>query len=744
MSENKVGRNSSHVNRTLFKRVSDDIPDRVRRALKRYFEAADGDSIRYVYDYSQSTSLNSEIENNKLIITLKSGTSTKAITDYAKVADTSTTFLDHSYRKVLPMDKDTLDRLNKVGITSYVDAESFYTFYAKVYESALSQNPSLSENVLPSFYALYSEAIYEQENVKPLNDLDGKFETDLKEGFMSSFDEEKSSSRFLDYFEDYGTKVIDILSQNNGSEVLKNLGERYSTYVFTDSSMPLFTSEASRAASFPMYNKLSFSTDKNTSFANVLKELKIEKQLAREIAGTPPDNLVEFANSEEQYSISGSSSPSVSNSFFTEDLKTWDVKEWIAEKLFDSTPVGTEIGEKQELKSPSDTAIEKLFTKILLSAKTNKIVEDKIRTTKEMLDGKSAYSEAVMYKIEKYDYADAESKNSNPVPIASFYIPNSSQLDVCDFVDTQIKYGKRYKYVIYSYDMVIGNSYSYPNATYKNKTLTIDVDNSPSVKIIQNKMSELEDVVCVDSPPMPPEVSFVPYRDINDKILININSSTGDRVLTPVVVEPSDSDSFELVKKSQRRIDDKIRFKSDDISAIFEVFRVTDKPSSYRDFGGKKYTEISTGQSSAAALKDKIEPNRDYYYCLRIRDVHGNISNPSVIYKVRMEDLENGPHFLDVSVLDENELKVPQDKEISKSMRRYVQIIPTVSQGLLNVGESDLLEATTVDGVTNVVLGVADESLWDKRFKIRFTSSKTGRKVDLDVKFVVRHKVKQT
>lgn len=752
---NKVGKNAEYTNRNLVRQNSSDVSDGIRRVLKKFYVNDDG-TLRY--ESSPSELFNSEIEDGRVIVTHKSSVSTKdrksftKLSGLASLTNTTTRFTDYHYKRVLPLDKDELEKVNKVGTVDYWDVNSSYNFYAKAYESVVAQNPFIPENILPSFYATYASAVYDQENVQPLNTLNGNFSSELTEGFMSVFDEddENAKSRFMKYFEDYAQSLRNIiLSNNNFPEMFRNLSTAYNTYVFTDSSLPLFTSEAVRGELFPMSNKISFSTDKNTAFSNILQELKIERELVREIVGTQEDQVIPLGKSIAKYTPSPSGPPQEANLYSVANAKMWDVKEWITEKIFNNEQAGIEIGQKKESQTGADLSIQKLFTKMILAAKVNKLSKNRLRTLKEMMDGKAAYSEAVMYKIEKFDYPNSTAVASTD-PIATFYIPNSSKLDICNFVDTQVKYGKRYKYTISSYDMVIGSEYSYPSVNTSTKqndpALKIKVDYEPSIKIIETKIANIEEAVVVDHPPMAPGISFVPYRDINNKVLINLNSSTGDRLLLPVTLENSDIERFELIKKSQRRIDDKIRFKSDDISAIFEVYRTTEKPRSYQDFAGKKHVELSTGElSTAAAFRDSITPNTDYYYSLRVRDVHGNVSNPSVVYRLKMEDLEDGPHFLDIDVVDFEEINAADaGKEVVKAMRRYVQILPTVPQGLLNVKESDLLSVDTVDGVTSVVLGVADESLWNKKFKIRFTSKKTGRKVDLDVKFVVEHKLKQT
>jgi len=76
-------------------------------------------------------------------------------------------------------------------------------------------------------------------------------------------------------------------------------------------------------------------------------------------------------------------------------------------------------------------------------------------------------------------------------------------------------------------------------------------------------------------------------------------------------------------------------------------------------------------------------------------------------------------------------------------MRRYVQIRPTLAQRVLDEKGMDLSSATSAfeysleEGTRGLPkLGMKDESVWGKKFKIRFTSKSTGKQIDLNISFV--------
>lgn len=761
------GRDANYTNRELLGGESTIVSDTLRNVLGKFFIVDEKKSLQYDERINPPEGLNATVDFSE--VTQKDSLQVKftaqqedfedEFSSLTSIINTSENFYDYYFKKDLPIKHSLLERANKVGTTEYIDADSHYNFFVKPYELLLFNNKDIPENVLPNFYGLYAQGVYEQKNVEDLNSLGGNFKKKISEDFLAVFKREGDNvrSRYAEYFTQFAEISKNLLAnlkatrdKEVGTVLFSQLAQQYDTYIFSDSSMPLLTTEAVRGEMFPMHNEIRFSTDQQTAFANILRELKIEVELVKEVINNNNAVTQGFGKSIEEYIPSSINNvpPSQVSTFGLTNLKMWDIKDWITTRIFNNvTPKGINIGSVQEEVGEANKSLQTILTKLLLSTKINRFSENNFRNLQDLFGGTPAYSETLFYKIIK------SSESVPNTPISTYYIPNSDSLNVCRFIDTQVKYGKKYRYKILSYVLVLGSKYTYNTVNKLNgNTLELDVGMVPSMKLIEVPFHEVRDLMVMDSPPIPPDSSIIPLKGINNKVIINLNGTTGDRVMAPIKIEPSDQEKIDLQKTTQRRSDDKIRFRSDDPPALFEVFRTTKRPKSYADFKGTKIKDVSTKNvATSGAMKDTIQPNIKYYYVFRSVDIHNNISNPSPVYEIEMIGDQRGLPYLEIEVIDmEAEYMTEKSKkEFSKNMMRYIQVLPTVPQGLLNVPESKLPVINqqgkeTAKGVQSVVLGVTDERLWGKKFRIRFTSKKTGRKIDLDVNFSTEHQLKES
>ena len=273
----------------------------------------------------------------------------------------------------------------------------------------------------------------------------------------------------------------------------------------------------------------------------------------------------------------------------------------------------------------------------------------------------------------------------------------------------------------------------------------------PSIKIIELPFARpySGDVsfgrgTMLDSPPMPPEIDVVPYRGIDYQILLLMNTGAGAEDFEPIIFNPEEQ--IYILKLQEMIVDPnerKVRYKNDDPSTQFEVYRMETKPYSYEDFKDNFRATVKTESeqngfmpASSAALRDLIQPNRKYYYMFRALDLHGHASHPSPVYEVELINNDGAiyPSVRAVEFESVENVKIPL-----KKVNRFLQISPTLGQSQLD--ESALVEANDGESLdraptgTNLPLGLEEEKVWGKKFKIRVTSKTTGKKLDLNITF---------
>ena len=166
---------------------------------------------------------------------------------------------------------------------------------------------------------------------------------------------------------------------------------------------------------------------------------------------------------------------------------------------------------------------------------------------------------------------------------------------------------------------------------------------------------------------------------------------------------------------------------------------------SYEDFDGNLLTTETSNVAISVSFVDKISPNKKYYYTFRGIDVHNNRSNPTDVYQVELVQFE-GMIFFDINIYTfKFEEMGYNNVKSSRTFRRYLKINPNLIQSLIDYDKSIPNKSTaSAYDAPRIKLGLADESVWDKRFKMRITSKHSGKKFDINFTCKVVQNKKKT
>lgn len=663
------------------------------------------------------------------------------------------TFFDYPFEVRLPFSKKSLNNFSGFKKPAYADLISEYNFYIGSYESIFGY---IDEKLLPNLYFIFSElnakfpnAILEQhinlgqnENIR--NSFVRRPTTRLQPNFADTVG---------DYY-DYYSMLVKNLREKTAGPIRAELGARFQNLVIPAGNIQVLKQYEKEKFQFPMYSELEFSTDTRTNFENILTEAKLDLFLIDKVVkdiDTSAAEIRRYINAtemvQEMKGVDGQETVTKKECSFSRDnYRTWDVMSWI-EKLGGETPIASDRNKQLIDNSATDISFylnseeynlemnssQQLFfgelSRVIFVGKLRTLVKEKFRTFEEMLKGKLAYSETVMYRIEK--------KTSTNKTVQNIYLANSEKEDVYRFIDTQIKFGVFYVYNVYAYQAVIGTSYEYSNLGFKGDRAWFKVKQIPHVQLVEVPYFSFN-TACGDCPPPSPEIEIIPFKGNCNEIKIWLNGGIGDYMMEPVPIYSEDYNIFMYVHKVKNTSwGDKIRFRSDDHSGMFQVFRLDKQPSSYKDFANGLVADVRTDVSAlsfqkatSAAKTDIIKPNKKYWYCARTIDIHGLISNPTPVFQVELVE-ENGVTYMVSNVVDFPEEK----KKTHKSGRKYLLIRPNLNQTMINEEKTGIVNADSVKDINSVTLGVADESLWGKQFLLRIKSKQSGRIIEMRLKF---------
>jgi hypothetical protein len=240
----------------------------------------------------------------------------------------------------------------------------------------------------------------------------------------------------------------------------------------------------------------------------------------------------------------------------------------------------------------------------------------------------------------------------------------------------------------------------------------------------------------LDSPPLFPNINVVTYKGISNQLSFFMNSGQGSLEDTPVIFSESEAKFLQDYRRSRKLNDfQPILYTTDEtenLGTSFEIRRLVRAPESMEDFNAAKIVRISNSISTgdktpSAAYKDTIKNNTKYYYMFRVYDRRNTVSNPTSVYEIEIVE-NSGIIYPLIKLYD-----FPSQKsETAKGFKRLFNVVPRLSQVL---PDPELSSYSGLSLGKTSILGRENERLFGKQFKIRLTSKKTGKSVDLNLDF---------
>ena len=613
-------------------------------------------------------------------------------------------FQDHACRINIYENNSNKGEESRGILNLYMTVKPEYNFYDAGVEETVVERASMHETHLPNFY----HTIFSPSQV-------------YEEGAMISTNDFLDVQGYLDEWSETTASTPD----------LPDTSSQMRTY-FTKSQSEEMSSHSKKSIMFPMSARINFNTEFESGLGTVLADTNYYRKMRDYVSNSSYSTPVRTVEVVTRISENGAPSLSypaepVHETPTTQVRRFYDVEEYFEKHLDDDFSLDSFMFTEED--NSNHRAYNAIMT-IIARSKIEKIKNEKFRSYGEIVQGKLAHTETVLYTLRKYDQIGNL--------LQSFYFTNSDELKNIDFVDTQVKYGKKYKYDLSAIKLIVGTKYEYENIGADRYSVV----SRPSLKLAEVSLIQ-EDVLILDSAPLPPEFYPIPIRGVDNKIKLFLNSSIGSGMMEPITFTSEEAEKIREQRIAQKIESGPIMYKNDDYVREFEIFKLDYPPTSYQDFysnGELIYTKSSDDYgdlSTSSVYIDSVKPNHRFYYCARSIDVHYHTSNPTIIWEVEMVS-EGGAIYPRYSEYRIGQGTTPVTSKVAK---RFIQISPTTLQRMVNDEASNILEHLGPEFNQNILLGLAEERLWGKKFKLRLTSKSTGKKVDFNFRFNVKKKL---
>ena len=178
------------------------------------------------------------------------------------------------------------------------------------------------------------------------------------------------------------------------------------------------------------------------------------------------------------------------------------------------------------------------------------------------------------------------------------------------------------------------------------------------------------------------------------------------------------------------------------LQRYIEVYRLSTRPTAITDFEGAKIAEIDLAFENLsqysyknAFFDDTLKTNQKYYYLFRVLNQQRVLSHLTEITEAELIN-DGGYKYAVFNTLYEYELEEEVFDNPSVAFKKLIQLQPNLEQLQFDTENLDYNESA-ISQIENLTIGASDDSIWDKTFKVRLTSKKTGKKIDLNITYTL-------
>ena len=280
---------------------------------------------------------------------------------------------------------------------------------------------------------------------------------------------------------------------------------------------------------------------------------------------------------------------------------------------------------------------------------------------------------------------------------------------------------------------------SYPHLADFNVTI------EPSLKIIEIPLEEKR-MRIVDHPPNDFVVTPHHLLDQSNRLAFYCKYDTFS--MKAVTYPPTLTARDELNRESYLTGNDFIDSSEQTQESVsrprfLEVYRTTDKPTNYGSFSGTLRETIDLRQPNGDIVTDhlfveRVRENIVYYYAFRAVNENGVAGQMSPVFESELIN-DGGYTYGRFEQHLEEDLAQPKPKEPLSAVKKLLNIIPNIQHLQLDTSRASFADPSST-AIDNISIGsnVSDPLFSDdtnRYFKIRLTSKKTGRKLDINIGF---------